>query len=94
MANDINIKESNIYIDWLEKSIKEEHIVYYEYSDFKNLKSIGSGSYGNVIRANWKNNQLYALKSFNDDKFTLKEVINEVQYCNYLKLNLSKNKFY
>ncbi len=35
---------------------------------------------GNVIRANWKNtNRLFALKSFNIDKITLKEVVNEVK---------------
>ena len=70
--------EPQEYIDWLEKSIKEEHITYYEYSDFENLQQIGSGSYGNVDRANWKNNRLYALKSFNNNKITLREVVNEV----------------
>ena len=69
----------------LEKLINEKHVVYYEYSDFKNLESIGRGSYGNVIRANWKNNQFYALKSFNNDKITLKEVISEVQYLQLFK---------
>ena len=72
-------KDSN-YIDWLENSISNEHIKYYEYSDFKNLQPIGCGSYGNVVRANWKTNQFYALKSFNNDKITLKEVINEVHF--------------
>ena len=66
-----------------EKSIEQEHITYYEHLDFKNLQPIGSGSYGNVVRANWKNNRIYALKSFNNDKITLKEVVNEVQF--YLK---------
>ena len=38
------------YIDWLEKSIAEEHIKYYEYSDFKNVQQIGRGSHANVLR--------------------------------------------
>ena len=92
MSNQTDSREQNNYIDWLENSIKEEHILYYEYSDFKNLKSIGCGSYGNIIRANWKDNRLYALKSFNNDNFTLKEVVNEVfSNFNYLRLNLDKN---
>ncbi|CAG8761933.1 7235_t:CDS:1, partial [Rhizophagus irregularis] len=38
-------KESNIYIVWLEKSVADEHINYYNYSEFKNLEPLGSGSY-------------------------------------------------
>ena len=92
MSTETDLKESNVHIDWLEKSIKEEHIIYYEYSDFKNRKLIGSGSYGKIVRANWKDNRLYALKSFNNDNFTLKEVVNEVfSNFNYLRLNLDKN---
>ena len=76
MSNEIDTKQSEVYIDWLEKFIEDN--IHYEYSDFKNLQPIGSGSYGSVICANWKNNQLYALKSFNHNKITLKEVVNEV----------------
>ena len=79
MSNETDLKESKFYIDWLEKSIEEE-LIHYEYSDFKNLQTIGSGSYGSVVRAYWKNNQLYALKTFNNNKITLKEVVNEVLY--------------
>ncbi|GBC08353.1 hypothetical protein RclHR1_08060001 [Rhizophagus clarus] len=80
MAEYSEIKDSNYYIDWLENSITEEHIKYYEYSDFTNIQQIGKGSYGNVIRVNWKNsNRLFAIKSFNNDKLTLKEVIKELK---------------
>ena len=80
MSDKTDIKESSFYIDWLEKSITDEYFNHYEYSDFKNLQSIGIGSFGNVMRANWKNtNRLFALKSFNNDKITLKEVVNEVK---------------
>ena len=82
--NDNNLKES---IDWLERSIAEEHIISYEYSDFKNLQPIGSGSFSSVIRANWKNtDSFFALKTLNDDKATLKAVVNEVHNYNNLKI--------
>ena len=66
--------------DWLEKSISEERIKYYDYGEFKNIESIGSGSFGTVVRATWKNtDRFFALKSFfSPDKTTLKEIINEV----------------
>ena len=80
MLNETDIKESNIYIDWLEKSITNEYFNYYEYSDFKNIELIGIGSCGSVARANWKGGAIrFALKSFNNDKMTLKEVVNEVR---------------
>jgi hypothetical protein len=97
MSNDTEIKDSSYYIDRLEKSIYEGRIKYYEYSDFKNLQSLGSGSYGNVVRVDWENDQVYVLKSFNNDKITLKEVVNEVQVHDICKLLLNKNntnKFY
>ena len=73
MSNKTDSKE------WLEKSIEEKDIKYYEYSNFKNFQKIGSGSYGNVVRANWEDNTFYALKSFSNDKLALKEVVNEVK---------------
>jgi serine/threonine protein kinase len=71
--------DKNCYTDWLEKSIAEEFITYYEYSEFKNSEKIGKGSFGNVTRAIWKDSdKFFALKCFNNDKTTLKEIINEV----------------
>lgn len=79
MSNEPNLKESNVYIDLLQRSISEENIAYYKYSEFKELILIGSGSFGSVYRANWRNiDNIYALKTFNNDKTTLKEVVNEV----------------
>ena len=79
MLNETDFKESNDYINWLEKAIANEYFNYYEYSEFNNLDPIGSGSYASVVRANWKNtDNFFALKTFNHDKTTLKEVINEV----------------
>ncbi|GBC13887.2 kinase-like domain-containing protein [Rhizophagus irregularis DAOM 181602=DAOM 197198] len=76
-----NLKtEKNEYAEWLEQSISKELIAYYEYSEFKIINKIGKGSFGSVCRAYWKNtNQVFALKSFNGDKTTLKEVVNEIR---------------
>jgi serine/threonine-protein kinase RIO1 len=93
MSNETDLKESNVYdINWLEKSIEEEHVKYYEYSDFKNFQSIESGSSGNVIRAYGKNNRFYALKSFNNKSTTFKEIVNEVKYLRLFKKFNLKNK--
>ncbi|RGB24454.1 kinase-like domain-containing protein [Rhizophagus diaphanus] len=86
MSKYTKIKDLNYYIEWLEKSITEEHIELYEYSDFKNIQLIGSGAYGNVYRVNRKySNRIFALKSFNYEKQTLNEVVKE------LKLHRSVN---
>src|SRR2546423_286889 len=67
--------EINGTIDhWLEDSIAKKQIKYYENSDFKNTQEIRDRS---VFRANWKNN-IFALKSFKNDKETQHEVIDEV----------------
>ena len=78
MSNKTDLKD--ICIDWLENSIADEHFRFYEYSDFKNVQKIGKGSFGNIMRVNWKDTHLiFALKSFKDDIVSLKEVVNEVQ---------------
>jgi hypothetical protein len=88
MAENSGTKDLNYYTAWLDNSITEEHIKYYEYSDFTNIQQIGKGSYGNVIRVNWKNsNRHFALKSFNNDNQTLKEVVKEVHILIFNYLN-------
>ncbi|PKY55961.1 kinase-like protein [Rhizophagus irregularis] len=77
-TKETDLKASNIYIDWLEKSIDDEYINYFNYSEFKNLESLGSGACGNVVRANWKNG-LFALKTFDNNYITVKEVVNEIK---------------
>ena len=49
MSNVISLK------DWLENSITNGYLDYHEYSEFKNIQPLGNGSYGSVVRANWKN---------------------------------------
>ena len=77
MSKNPEKKDLNYYIDWLNNPIVKQNIKTYEYSDFKNIQQIGKGSYGNVERVNWKNH-FFALKSFNHDEQTLKEVVKEV----------------
>ena len=63
----------------LETLISEGRMVHYEYSDFKNIQPIGKGSFGSVSCATWKNTSRYfALKFFNNDEQTHKEIIKEV----------------
>lgn len=91
MSKDKNTKveDLNYYVNWLERSITEEHIELYEYSDFENIQLIGSGAYGNVYRANRKNSsRIFALKSFNYEKQTLKEVVKEVRIMLVIIINL------
>ena len=78
MLNYDDIKHSETWIDCYDC---------YEHSDFKNIQPIGRGSFGSVVRANKKNTDcFFALKSFNHDKVTLKEVLKEVQFLILLYL--------
>ncbi|RIA78906.1 kinase-like domain-containing protein [Glomus cerebriforme] len=80
MSTDTRIKDSNYYFDWLEKSISEKRLKYHDYSEFKNLQLIGNSSFGNIVRANWKNdNDFVTLKSFNNDTKILKNVVEELK---------------
>ncbi|GBC03724.1 hypothetical protein RclHR1_05290012 [Rhizophagus clarus] len=79
MSKKTILKGSNHYNEWLEKLIINKHINYYEYSEFKNIQPIGSGSYGIINRANWKNfDHFFALKSFSN-KLTLEDIIEELK---------------
>ena len=67
------------HADWLEKSISNEYLNYYEYKNFTNVEPVGSGAFGKVSRANWNGSgTIFSLKSFDDNKSTLKEVVKEV----------------
>lgn len=53
--------------------------LYYDYSDFSNIKEIGVGKFGRVYRAERRNSEQYfALKSLNFDKDILEEIVREV----------------
>ncbi|POG64544.1 kinase-like domain-containing protein [Rhizophagus irregularis DAOM 181602=DAOM 197198] len=77
MQNNENINE---WTNWIEEAIIKQHIKYYEYENFKNVQEVGSGAFGKVFRANWKNFGHLALKSFyNLNDITLKEIVNELK---------------
>src|SRR5690349_14969890 len=64
MSDNIKMHESE-WIKWLDEAIEKEHIKYYEYKEFSNFQEIGTGSFGKVHRASWKNlEKCFALKSF------------------------------
>lgn len=62
-------------IERIEKFIKEECIKYYEFSEFSETKEISSEMY----KANWKQSETcIALRTFNLEHATVKEIIREV----------------
>jgi serine/threonine protein kinase len=75
-------ENTNEWINWLEEAIAKEYLKYYEYKNFSNIQEIGSGGFGKVYRANWKNFENYlVLKSFfNLSNATVKEIVHEVIY--------------
>ncbi|RGB35178.1 kinase-like domain-containing protein [Rhizophagus diaphanus] len=90
------LKKSNYYIDWLEKSIANEYLNYHEYSEFKNLEPIGSGSFGSVVRANWKKaGNFFALKIIKDNSnTTLKVFVNEIRLQKKVDFHENIIRFY
>ncbi|CAB4388131.1 unnamed protein product [Rhizophagus irregularis] len=76
-----DIENKNEWINWIEEAIHKEHIKYYEYKEFNNFQEIGTGGFGKVYRANWKNLEKYlAVKSFFSlNNITIKEIIRELK---------------
>jgi hypothetical protein len=65
----------------IEYCIKKKYITYYEYDEFNKIEEVGSGFVGKVYKAN-QGKTCVALKSFNLDNFTVKEIIYEVRLGN------------
>ena len=83
MSNNTEIEatdNSNEWINWIEEAIAKNYFKHYEYKHLSNIQEIGSGGFGKVYRANWKNsNQYLALKTFFKlDNATVKEIVDEV----------------
>ncbi|CAB4480106.1 unnamed protein product [Rhizophagus irregularis] len=80
----------------LETLISEGSIEYYEYSDFKNIQPIGKGASGSVTRATWKDTttRFFALKSFNNDKQTHKEIVKELTLHRKVDIHENILRFY
>ncbi|CAB4399422.1 unnamed protein product [Rhizophagus irregularis] len=74
----LNCQNESEWINWLDEAINKEHIKYYKYDQFNNVKIIGSGGFGKVFRANWRNTgNILALKEFKYNT-AVKEIINEI----------------
>ena len=74
------MSEMNEWINWIEEAISKRHIKHYEHEHFNNIQEIGTGGFGKVYRANWKNLcQHFALKSLhNINDVAIKELVHEV----------------
>ncbi|RIA89401.1 hypothetical protein C1645_200703 [Glomus cerebriforme] len=72
---------TNMWVNWIEEAISEKHIKHYDYKHFVNIQEIGSGNFGKVFRANWKDSEQHlALKSFsNVDNITVRELVHELE---------------
>ncbi|EXX54087.1 uncharacterized protein OCT59_016289 [Rhizophagus irregularis] len=81
MQDTENTNNTNEWINWIEEAVDKEHLKFYEYEEFNNIQHIGTGDFGNVYRANWKNSgKLVALKSFISlNNFAMKEIVRELK---------------
>ncbi|GBC20869.2 kinase-like domain-containing protein [Rhizophagus irregularis DAOM 181602=DAOM 197198] len=75
------INDLNDWNKWIEEAISKKLIKYYEFDQFYNFQNIGSGGFGRVYRANWKNShKSYAIKSFfNINDASAKAIVREIQ---------------
>ncbi|CAH1763044.1 3045_t:CDS:10 [Entrophospora sp. SA101] len=81
-------------LGWLDEAIQNEHINFYEYSKFRNLQKIGSGSSGKVYKAIFRNGRTFALKSHKDGITNMKEVINELKLLRKVDYHQNIIRFY
>jgi hypothetical protein len=72
-------ENSNEWIEWIEEAISKNLVKYYDYKHFHDFQIVGSGGFGKVFRAKWKNSHKYlALKSFyNFNNDMAKEIVQE-----------------
>lgn len=69
--------------DWIEDGISKGYINYHDYYEFQNVQCIGFGGFSIVYRATWECRDTFvALKSFKNDNYVMKEIVNEVK-CIY-----------
>ncbi|RGB36753.1 kinase-like domain-containing protein [Rhizophagus diaphanus] len=91
-----NTENTNEWINWIEEAIVKEYFKCYEYKHFSNIQEVGSGAFGKVYRANWKNSEQYiALKSFfNLNNVTIKEIVHELKLQREMQFHDNVIKFY
>ncbi|RGB37530.1 kinase-like domain-containing protein [Rhizophagus diaphanus] len=69
---------SKDWVNWIDDATSKNYIKCYEYKNFSNFIEIGSGGFGKVYRASWKNPRtILALKSLNDA--TAEKIVDELK---------------
>ncbi|POG60690.1 kinase-like domain-containing protein, partial [Rhizophagus irregularis DAOM 181602=DAOM 197198] len=86
-------KDSNAYIDWLEKAISENYIKYYDYAEFTNEEEINNGSFGKVLRANRKDSDTVMAIKY-PFSLSIKEIINELKMQREVDYHANIIRFY
>ncbi|EXX75299.1 uncharacterized protein OCT59_007096 [Rhizophagus irregularis] len=90
-----NAKNTNEWVNWIEESISKEYYRLYEQKHFSKIQKVGTGGFGKVYRASWKNSQYFALKSFfNLDDVTAKEIVHEIKLQRDIQFHNNIIKFY
>ncbi|PKY54721.1 kinase-like protein, partial [Rhizophagus irregularis] len=84
------------WVTWIEEAIVKGYFKSYEYKHFNNTQVIGSGAFGKVYRANWKDSdQFIALKSFFDlNNVTVKEIVHELKLQREIQFHDNIINFY
>ncbi|GBC03498.1 hypothetical protein RclHR1_05150008 [Rhizophagus clarus] len=88
--------ETEFAYNWIEEAISKKYIKYYEYKYFSNIEIIGSGGFGEISRAKWRNSEQYVvLKSFFDlNNTTIKEISNELDLHRDVDFHNNVIRFY
>ncbi|PKK65208.1 kinase-like protein [Rhizophagus irregularis] len=89
-------KNENEWINWIEEAISKGYYKFYDYKHFSNVQKIGTGGFGKVYRASWKNSEQYlALKSFfNIDNVTAKAIVHELKLQRDIQFHNNIIKFH
>uniref|UniRef100_U9USN5 Protein kinase domain-containing protein n=1 Tax=Rhizophagus irregularis (strain DAOM 181602 / DAOM 197198 / MUCL 43194) TaxID=747089 RepID=U9USN5_RHIID len=82
MSNNTELINNSNECNWIEEAISKKLIKFYEFGQFYNIEEIGSGGFGKVYRADWKDShKRCALKSFyNLNDATIKAIVREIQH--------------
>ncbi|CAB4445517.1 unnamed protein product [Rhizophagus irregularis] len=94
-TNSDNKINDNKWNRWIEDGIASDYINYHDFDEFQNIKSIGTGGFGEVYRANWESsNTVVALKSLKNDDCCMKEIANETTMMHKVNIHTNIIRFY